>query len=75
MSATKQARTGGRKCPGCKSEHVRRSRMRGFWEHGVLRAVGVRAYRCEGCDKRYYGFGGIEGKSGKLGSIEGEKNR
>jgi transcriptional regulator NrdR family protein len=55
-----------RKCPECRSKHVRRSQMRGFWEYGVLRAIGVRAYRCESCDKRYYGFEGIEAKSGKL---------
>jgi transcriptional regulator NrdR family protein len=55
-----------RKCPACRSEHVHRSHMRGFWEHGVLRAVGVRAYRCESCDNRYYGFEGIAGQSGKL---------
>jgi transcriptional regulator NrdR family protein len=74
MSATKEVRTGGRKCPGCMSAHVRRSQMRGFLEHGVLRTVGVRAYRCESCDKRYYGFEGIEGKREKL-RIEGERNR
>jgi len=82
MSAVKGAKTAVRKCPGCRSKHVRRSQMRGFWEHGVLRAVGVRAYRCESCDKRYYGFEGIEAKSEKLGDrgrgksvIRDERNR
>jgi hypothetical protein len=74
MSITNEVRTGGRKCPGCRSAQVRRSQMRGFWEHGVLRTVGVRAYRCESCDKRYYGLEGIEGKREKL-RTEGERNR
>jgi len=75
MNATKEVKTGGRKCPACRSKQVRRSQMQGFWEHGVLRAVGVRAYRCENCDKRHYGFEGIDGKSDKLARIAGEKNR
>ena len=45
-----------RKCPECGSGNMRRSQMRGFWERGVLRTIGVRAYRCERCDDRYYEF-------------------
>ncbi len=45
-----------RKCPECGSGNMRRSQMRGFWERGVLRTIGVRAYRCEKCDHRSYEF-------------------
>jgi hypothetical protein len=53
---TKATRTGARKCPECGSGPVRRSQMRGFLERGVLRMVGLRAFRCESCDARHYGF-------------------
>ena len=53
---TKAAKSEGRKCPECGSTTVRRSQMRGFLERGVLRPVGLRAYRCESCDARHYGF-------------------
>ncbi len=46
----------GRKCPECGSRNTRRSHMWGLWEGVVLRAIGVRAYRCESCDRRYYEF-------------------
>jgi ssDNA-binding Zn-finger/Zn-ribbon topoisomerase 1 len=45
-----------RKCPACGGERVRRSQMRGFLERRILRTVGLRAYRCESCDKRHYVF-------------------
>ena len=41
---------------------MRRSQMRGLVERSVLKMVGVRAYRCESCDWRYYGIRGIETK-------------
>jgi hypothetical protein len=47
---------GGRKCPACKSGRVRRSQMRGLFER-LLKALGVKAYRCEQCDVRFYRFG------------------
>jgi hypothetical protein len=47
----------GRKCPACKSERVRRSQMRGLFERSLLKALGVKAYRCEKCDARFYRFG------------------
>ena len=55
-----------RKCPECGSGDVRRSQMRGLWERGVLKMVGMKAYRCERCDRRYYEFKGIELKGDKL---------
>jgi hypothetical protein len=56
-----------RKCPECGSSTVRRSLMRGFLERGVLRPVGLRAFRCESCDARHYGFERIpEKKHGDL---------
>jgi predicted RNA-binding Zn-ribbon protein involved in translation (DUF1610 family) len=48
--------------PKCGSEGVRRSQMRRLVERGVLKMVGVRAYRCESCDWRYYGIRGMEAK-------------
>ena len=66
MNEVNSAKIKMRKCPECGSRKVRRSQMRGLWERGVLRAVGVKAYRCEGCDKRYYEFKRIEVTSGKL---------
>jgi hypothetical protein len=36
--------------------------MRGFVERGVLKLIGVRAYRCESCDRRYYEFKRLEGE-------------
>jgi transcriptional regulator NrdR family protein len=55
-------RTEVRKCPECGSGAVRRSQMRGFLERGILRPVGLRAFRCESCDARHYGFERIEEK-------------
>ena len=66
MSIFAEAQVKRRKCPECGSERVRRSQMRGFLERVVLRTVGLRAYRCESCDKRHYAFEGIESGSGKL---------
>jgi len=40
--------------------------MRGFLERVLLRILGLRAYRCEGCDYRYFEFKRIEVKSKKL---------
>ena len=62
------------KCPMCGSGEVRRSQMRGLWERGLLKTVGVKAYRCEHCDARYYGRGGTKTKrQNRL--IETEENR
>ena len=32
--------------------------MIGWLERGFLRAFGVRAFRCEACDERFYKFAG-----------------
>ena len=48
------------RCPNCGSSDVHRSQMRGFVERHVLRAIGIHACRCERCDRRYYGFHGVE---------------
>ena len=63
-----------RRCPSCGSGEVRRSQMKGIWERGLLKAVGVNAYRCERCDLRYYGRGRMEGKH-KSRLNEAEENR
>jgi predicted nucleic-acid-binding Zn-ribbon protein len=66
VNKVKAAKVEKHKCPKCGCKAVRRSHMRGFWEGSVLRALGVKAYRCDGCDHRYYEFKGIEVQSGKL---------
>jgi hypothetical protein len=48
---------GERQCPACKSAKVRRSQMRGLLERGLLKRLGVKAYRCAQCDARFYRFG------------------
>jgi rubredoxin len=62
VTVVKAAKLERRKCPKCGSEEVRRSQMKGLAERSVLKMVGVRAYRCETCDWRYYGIRGIETK-------------
>jgi len=62
------------RCPTCGSRDVRRSQMKGLWERGLLKTVGVKAYRCEHCDVRYYGRGGTETREKKR-LIEAEGNR
>ena len=62
------------RCPMCGSGDVRRSHMKGLWERGLLKAVGVKAYRCESCDARYYGRSGAETRRQKS-LIEAEENR
>jgi DNA-directed RNA polymerase subunit RPC12/RpoP len=54
IGVVKEAEVEERKCPECGSGNMRRSQMRGFWERGVLRTTGVRAYRCERCFYRFY---------------------
>ena len=46
-----------RMCPTCQSGKVHRSQMRGLLERGVLRNLGMRAFRCEECDARFFRFG------------------
>lgn len=47
----------GAHCPSCSSSKVHRSRRNGVIERSLLRVLAVHAYRCEDCDKRYFGFG------------------
>jgi hypothetical protein len=54
MSREKGLTGRGQRCPDCGSEALRRSQMRGLLERGLLRVIGVRAFRCESCDKRHY---------------------
>ena len=44
-------------CPSCRSGQLHRSQMRGLLERGVLRNLGIRAFRCERCDERFFRFG------------------
>jgi predicted RNA-binding Zn-ribbon protein involved in translation (DUF1610 family) len=66
MNTVKAANHKRQQCPKCGSKEVRRSQMRGIVERGVLKLVGVKAYRCESCDWRYYGFRGMETKHKNL---------
>ena len=41
-------------CPRCGSETLHRSHREGFYERVVMKLVGVRPYRCESCNERFY---------------------
>ena len=43
-----------RTCPYCGSSEVSRSHRRGVAERYLLRAIGVRPFRCVNCDARFY---------------------
>ena len=43
-----------RPCPHCGSSEVFRSHRRGAVERYLLRAIGVRPFRCVNCDARFY---------------------
>jgi hypothetical protein len=47
-----------RMCPRCRTAELHRSQMHGLIERNILRPVGIRAYRCAGCDERFLRFGG-----------------
>jgi hypothetical protein len=66
VNEVKAAKIEIRKCPKCGCEEVRRSQMRGLVERGVLKMVGVKAYRCERCDWRFYGVRRAETKQKNL---------
>ena len=55
-----ESKSGRRICPRCRAAELHRSQMRGVVERGILRPVGIRAYRCAACDKRFLRFGGGE---------------
>jgi len=61
-----------RTCPRCGAA-VHRSQMRGFLERGILRTVGVRAYRCGACDERFLRLGGA--KQAEVETAAGERGR
>jgi len=42
-------------CPHCHSTNVRPSHRKNFLERAVLPFVRLRPYRCEECDKRFFG--------------------
>jgi hypothetical protein len=44
-----------RACPGCRSNQVAKSHVRGAIEDQILRAFRLSVYRCCDCDKRFYG--------------------
>ena len=67
MQTIQETKVKKQSCPECGSKAVHRSQMRGFVERGVLKLIGVRAYRCESCDQRYYEFKRIEFGAEKLG--------
>ena len=49
---------GKRMCPRCRTVELHRSEMHGLIERNILRPVGIRAYRCAGCDERFLRFSG-----------------
>lgn len=60
-------KSGKRICPNCRAAELHRSQMRGLVERGLLRPMGIRAYRCAACDGRFLRFG----SGGKL--IQGDQ--
>jgi transposase-like protein len=51
-----------RRCPKCKSRHVRRSRHRRVWEK-LLGLLTIRPYRCHACNTRFHAWWGWERRS------------
>ena len=45
-----------RRCPHCGGPEVFRSHRRGTMKRFLLRAVGVRPFRCVDCNARFYGL-------------------
>jgi ribosomal protein L37AE/L43A len=61
-------------CPVCQSDAAYRSQMRGFVERRLLRPVGIRAFRCEACDARFYKFSGGHSESPRdIGSAKRDR--
>ena len=46
----------GRLCPYCHGMETARSHRRGAIEKYLLRAIRLRAYRCDDCNSRFYAF-------------------
>ena len=42
-------------CPRCGGTNVRRSHRKGLFERAILSLLHLRPYRCEECDKRFFG--------------------
>jgi hypothetical protein len=61
VNVVKAAKLERPKCSKCGSERAAFT-DEGLVERGVLKMVGVRAYRCESRDWRYYGIRGMEAK-------------
>ena len=54
-----------RPCPYCGGSEVFRSHRRGTMERYLLRAVGVRPFRCVNCDARFYWLKHADGPESK----------
>ena len=50
-------------CPYCGGSEVYRSHRRGTMERYLLRAVGVRPFRCVNCNARFYRRGDSDGRA------------
>lgn len=48
-------KTSKRACPSCGCTDVHRSHRRGLIDRGLNRLLRISPYRCEDCDKRFYG--------------------
>jgi hypothetical protein len=44
-----------RRCPKCHSTNLRPSHEKNFLERAILPYLHLRPYRCEDCDKRFFG--------------------
>jgi transposase-like protein len=48
-------KTPKRACPWCGCTDVHRSRRRGLIDRGLNQLLRISPYRCEECDRRFYG--------------------
>jgi hypothetical protein len=62
-----------RLCPRCGSSEVFRSHRHGTVERYLLRAIGVRPFRCVNCDGRFYRLKQSDGSESQFFSLA--KNR
>jgi len=50
-----EIRTSKRACPWCGCTEIHKSRRRGLIDRGFCRILRISPYRCEECDRRFYG--------------------
>lgn len=59
----------GSVCPRCSSRKIRRSKRKGFWERLILDPAGIRPYRCEECDERFFRYRGRDSQGSNTPAV------